>query len=99
MWKGGNDVEEKIAIIGLFVEDYESATAVNELLHKNGSKIIGRMGIPYREQGLNIISVIVHATGDEISALSGSLGRLKGVTVRSMQTSISQKGINDHEKI
>ena len=81
-------MEEKIAIIGLFVRDYESAGAVNDLLHKHGDKIIGRMGIPYRDNDMSIISVIVRATGDEISALSGSLGRLNGVTVKSMQTSL-----------
>ncbi len=81
-------MEEKIAIIGLFVRDYESAKTVNQLLHKYGDKIIGRMGIPYRDKDINIISVIVRATGDEISALSGSLGRLDGVTVKSMQTSL-----------
>lgn len=81
-------MEEKIAIIGLFVRDYESANSVNELLHKHGDKIIGRMGVPYRDNNMSIISVIVRATGDEISALSGSIGRLNGVTVKSMQTSL-----------
>ncbi len=81
-------MEEKIAIIGLFVRDLESAKAVNELLHKFADKIIGRMGIPYRNNDINIISIIIRATGDEISALSGSLGRLDGVTVKSMQTSL-----------
>lgn len=81
-------MEEKIAIIGLFVRNTDSACAVNDLLHKHGDRIIGRMGIPYREQGLNIISVIVRATSDEISALSGSLGRIDGVTVKTMQTSL-----------
>lgn len=79
-------MEEKIAIIGLFVRDVSSVKAVNELLHKNSDKIIGRMGIPYREGDLNIISVILKASGDEISALSGSLGRLNGVSVKAMQT-------------
>lgn len=81
-------MEEKIAIIGLFVRDYESAVSVNEMLHKHGDKIIGRMGVPYRDNNMSIISVIIRATGDEISALSGSLGRLSGVTVKSMQTSL-----------
>lgn len=79
-------MEEKIAIIGLFIRDKESVNEVNELLHKFSDKIIGRMGIPYREESLSIISVIVKASGDEISALSGSIGRLKGVTVKAMQT-------------
>lgn len=81
-------MEEKIAIIGLFVRNLESAKAVNELLHKHANKIIGRMGIPYKGNDMNIISVIIRASGDEISALSGSLGRLDGVTVKSMQTSL-----------
>lgn len=79
-------MEEKIAIIGLFIRDKESVNEVNELLHKFSDKIIGRMGIPYREESLSIISVIVKASGDEISALSGSIGRLNGVTVKAMQT-------------
>lgn len=82
-------MEEKIAIIGLFVRDTESVSEVNSFLHKHADKIVGRMGIPYREQGLSIISVIIHAPSDEISALSGSLGRIKGVTVKSMQTSLT----------
>lgn len=81
-------MEEKIAIIGLFVRDSEAVKPVNELLHKYAVKIIGRMGIPYRDNDMNIISIIIRATGDEISALSGSLGRLDGVTVKSMQTSL-----------
>ena len=81
-------MEEKIAIIGLFVRDNKSANIVNELFHKNADKIIGRMGVPYWENGMSIISVIIRATSDEISALSGSLGRLDGVTVKSMQTNL-----------
>ncbi len=81
-------MEEKIAIIGLFVKDNDAAGAVNELLHKNGDKIIGRMGLPYRECKVGIISIIVKATADDISALSGALGRIKGVTAKSMQTTV-----------
>ena len=86
-------MEERIAIIGLFISKRSSSEAVNELLHKYADKIIGRMGIPYREENLNIISVIIRASSDEISALSGSLGRIDGVNVKSMQTKIiSQEG-------
>ncbi len=81
-------MEEKIAIIGLFIRNSESADAVNDLLHRYANKVIGRMGVPYRENSMSIISVIVRANQDEISALSGSLGRLDGVTVKSMQTSL-----------
>lgn len=81
-------MEEKVAIIGLFVHDISAAEKVNNVLHKSADKVIGRMGIPYREQGMSIISVIIRATGDEISALSGSLGRIEGVTVKTMQTPV-----------
>ncbi len=78
-------MEERFAIIGIFINNPESVNAVNDLLHVNSDKIIGRMGIPYREENLSIISVIVKANRDEISALSGSLGRLQGVSVKAMQ--------------
>lgn len=81
-------MEEKIAIIGLFVRNYDSASKVNEILHTHGKQIIARMGVPNNDEELNIISVIVRATADEISALSGSLGRLEGVTVKTMQTPV-----------
>ena len=81
-------MEEKIAIIGIFVHNVESAHLVNDALHKYSDKIIGRMGIPYSEKQISIISVIVRATSDEISALSGTLGRIKDVSVKSMQTSV-----------
>lgn len=81
-------MEEKVAIIGLFVHDINAAEKVNEILHRNADCVIGRMGIPYRERGLNIISVIVQGSGDKISALSGNLGRIEGVTVKTMQTPV-----------
>ncbi len=80
-------MEEKIAIIGLFIRDNSSVSKVNDILHKYANNIIGRMGIPYREENMNIISIIIKASGDEISALSGTLGRIDGVTVKTMQTS------------
>lgn len=81
-------MEEKVAIIGLFVHDPEAAEKVNEILHRNADMIIGRMGLPYRQCSMSIISVIVQASGDDISALSGNLGRISGVTVKTMQTSV-----------
>ena len=58
--------------------------ALNELLHQYGPHIIGRMGVPYREKGVNIISVAMDAPGGVISALSGKLGRLEGVTAKTV---------------
>lgn len=81
-------MEEKVAIIGLFIHDPEAAERVNDILHKHADQVIGRMGIPYRQCGMNIMSIIIQATGDDISALSGTLGRISGVTVKTMQTPI-----------
>ena len=81
-------MEERVAIVGLFVKDNGAAKDVNSLLHKYADKVIGRMGVPDREHDLSIISVIVRASSNEISALSGALGRIEGVTVKSMQAPI-----------
>lgn len=75
-------MENRIAIIGIIVEDRNSVEKLNAVLHEYGEHIIGRMGIPYHEKNLNIISVAVDAPADEISALSGKLGRLPGVTAK-----------------
>ena len=61
-----------------------SGRALNDLLHQYGPYIVGRMGVPYREKGVNIISVAMDAPGDVISALSGKLGRLEGVTAKTV---------------
>ena len=82
--------EERVAIIGIFVRDTAAAGEVNSLLHEFGDCIIGRMGVPYREKSINIISIIVCAPSGRISALSGRLGRIKGITARAMQVSLKQ---------
>lgn len=71
--------EDRVAIISMIIENDSSVEQVNRLLHEYSGFIRGRMGIPYRERGLNIISVVVDAPQDSISALSGKLGRLPGV--------------------
>ena len=81
-------MEEKVAIIGIFIQDANAAAQVNELLHEYADCIIGRIGVPYREKSLNIISVIVDATSDQISTLSGKLGRIKGISAKAMQAKI-----------
>lgn len=81
-------MEEKVAIIGLFIRDIAAAEKVNDILHKHASQIIGRMGVPYRQCNMNIMSIIVQAPSDDISALSGTLGRVEGVTVKTMQTPV-----------
>lgn len=81
-------MEEKVAIIGIFITDPEAATQVNNLLHEYGDCIIGRMGVPYREKSMNIISIIVEASPGRISALSGRLGRIDGITSKAMQANV-----------
>ena len=73
-------METRIAVIGIVVESEESVEQLNEILHEYREYIIGRMGIPYRQKGLNIISIAVDAPQDAISALSGKVGRLHGVS-------------------
>ena len=76
--------ETRVATIAMIVENAESVEEINKLLHNYSQYIIGRMGIPYRERGLNIINVVLDAPSDAISALSGKLGRLKGVTSKAV---------------
>ena len=74
----------RVAVIAIIVRAGASVTPLNELLHQYGGYIIGRMGVPYREKGVNVISVAMDAPGDAISALSGKLGRLEGVTAKTV---------------
>lgn len=74
----------RVAVITIIVREGASVTPLNELLHQYGGYIIGRMGVPYREKGVNVISVAMDAPGDAISALSGKLGRLEGVTAKTV---------------
>ena len=75
-------MESRVAIIGILVEDPESVEAVNALLHRYSNYILGRMGIPYREKNVNIISIAIDAPQDVISTLSGGIGKLKGVSAK-----------------
>ncbi|HHZ00681.1 MAG TPA: iron-only hydrogenase system regulator [Sedimentibacter sp.] len=74
---------KRIGVIGIVIEDTSQVAEVNRLLHEYSHIIIGRMGIPYRERGLNLISVMVDGTNDDIGALSGKLGKIKGLSVKS----------------
>lgn len=75
-------MENRVAIIGIIVENLSSAEALNAILHEYSSYIIGRMGIPYREKKISIISVAVDAPEDVISAMAGKIGRLDGVSTK-----------------
>jgi len=75
-------MEKRMGVIGVVVEDLSWVTKVNDILHQYRHIIIGRMGIPYREKGINIISIAVDGTTDEIGALSGKLGKIPGLSVK-----------------
>ena len=81
-----NNEDTRIAVIGIIVEDKNQAENVNELLHQYSQYIIGRMGLPYHKRNMSIISVVVDAPSDVISALSGKLGRLPGVSSQALYT-------------
>ena len=72
----------RVAVIGIVVENFDSAEVLNNVLHEYGKYVIGRMGIPYRERHINVISVAVDAPQDVISALSGKIGKLPGVSAK-----------------
>ena len=78
--------ETKIAVIAIIVEDQTVSDRVNALLHQYRSRIVGRMGLPYREKNVNIICVVMDAPQDVINALSGNLGRIPKVRVKALTT-------------
>ena len=77
-------MEKRIAILGIIVENPDSVSAVNELLHEYRESIVGRMGMPYRERSLSVISIVLDTVNDTISALSGKLGMLDGVSAKAV---------------
>lgn len=75
-------METRIAVMGIIVENPESVEALNALLHDYGKYIIGRMGIPYRERNLSIVSIAIDAPQNVISTLAGRVGNLEGISVK-----------------
>lgn len=74
----------RVALIGIMVEDNKSAGQINEILHEYSEYVVGRMGIPNVRDGLNVISVVLDAPSDVINAASGKLGRIEGVTSKTI---------------
>ena len=77
-------METRVALLAIIVKDGTAVSELNELLHQYGDYIIGRMGVPYRERGVNVMSIALDAPGDVISALSGKIGRLQGITAKTV---------------
>ena len=75
-------MEKRIAVLAVIINELESSEKVNLVLHEYSGIIIGRMGIPYRERGVSVISVVVDTDTDTISANTGKLGKISGVSVK-----------------
>lgn len=80
--------ETRIAVIGIIIEDKSAVSSVNDILHQYNQYIIGRMGLPYEKKRVNIISIILDAPADAISAVSGKLGRLQGVSSKALYSKV-----------
>ena len=73
-------METRVALVGIIVKKRENTEKLNEILHEYGEYIIGRMGVPYKEKDISIISIAMDAPQDKISALSGKIGMIEGIS-------------------
>ena len=85
-------METRVAVMGIIVEDSELAEQLNAVLHRYADYIIGRMGIPYREKKIHIVSIAVDAPQDVISALAGKIGAIEGVSVKTAYSNVITNG-------
>ena len=81
-------METRIAVIGIIVENPDSTEQLNHILHAYSAYIVGRLGIPYRQRGISVISIIIDAPADTISALTGKLGMLDGVSAKALYSKV-----------
>lgn len=81
-------METRVAVIGIIVENMNSVDELNSILHEYGPHIIGRMGLPYREKDIHIISIAIDAPQDIINTLSGKLGKLDGVSAKTAYSNV-----------
>ena len=81
-------METRVAVMSIIVENADSVETINAFLHDFGQYIIGRMGLPYRERKISIISIAIDAPQDKISALAGKIGKLDGVSVKTALSSV-----------
>lgn len=80
--------ENRIALIGIIVENLENSDKINDIIHEFNRYVIGRMGIPYKSRGIGIISVVIDAPNNIISSLSGKLGMIEDVSVKVQYTKV-----------
>ena len=81
-------MQTRVAVMSIIVENPDSVAELNELLHTFSDYVIGRMGIPYREKNISVVSVAVDAPQNDISALSGKIGKLKGVSIKTAYSGV-----------
>mgnify|MGYP000390977590 FL=1 len=81
-------METRVAVLGIIVENLNSIEQLNGLLHDYGRYVIGRMGIPYREKNIHVISLAVDAPQDIISSLSGKIGKIDGISVKTAYSNV-----------
>lgn len=81
-------MESRVAVISIIVENREATDKLNSLLHEYGDYIIGRMGIPYRERKINVISVALDAPQDVVAALSGKIGAIEGIAAKTAYSNV-----------
>jgi putative iron-only hydrogenase system regulator len=82
------DMETRVAVMGIIVENTDSVHALNEILHEYGSYIIGRMGIPYRKCNISVMSIVIDAPQDTIASMAGKIGGLNGISVKTAYSNI-----------
>ena len=81
-------MDNRVAVISIIVEEESAVGELNDLLHRYGQYIIGRLGIPYRQKGVNIICVAIDAPNDSINALTGALGRIDGINAKATYATV-----------
>lgn len=83
-----NNSDTRLAIVAIIVEEIEQTERLNKILHDYSQYIIGRMGIPYQKKNVNVISVVVDAPNDIIGAISGKLGMIENITVKTVYSKL-----------
>lgn len=81
-------MQTRVAVMAIIVEKGDAVEQLNAVLHEYGEHIIGRMGIPYRKKGINIVSIALDAPQDTISALAGKLGNIEGLSVKTAYSNV-----------
>ncbi len=84
-------MDKRVALLGIIIENPESAEPLNQLLHEYKDYIVGRMGIPYRERGINIISIVIDAPVNQINSLTGKIGMLSGVNAKTIYSKLAEE--------